>query len=707
MPRVLLQRDAEMAALDSQLGDVRAGGGRLILVEGPAGIGKSSLIAAAARAAEGAGMRVLRAWGGPLEHDAGWGIARQLFAPLRAGAEWESLAVGAAALARRALDGAGAEPALDGEAMHAAAHGLVWLACGLAERGPALLVVDDVHWADAPSLRWLIQLVRQIADLPLGILCAARSGEPPAEPALVAELLAATAEPSVRPAPLGPAAVASMVDERLPGAAPGFARSCHAATAGNPFLIGALLAHLRAERIDPTEQVAARLSSFGPEQVDRAIERQLSRLPAGCDALARAFAVLGRGAPLRHAAELAGLETPVAARLADRLRTAGLLNYRELVHPMVAAALYQGLPASQRALWHGRAAAMLTRERADPEAVALHLLHSEPARDAETVRTLREAAQGAGRRGAPESAAAFLRRALAEPPPERADEADVRCRLGLVLAAQVGPDALGLLDSAVEMAADPRQRARLALASGRALGMAGYFEDAMRMCRLGLAQPAGADPEVLARLAAELVGEVCLRAGGTAEAHEVVRRLPQELPLRPICLVWEALCDGRPAAEPRAWLATPIGPADARIVRADVVIVPVLRAGLGMVESILELVPRARVGHIGLQRDEETAHASRYYARLPPGLAASVVLLADPMLATGGSAVAAVDIIKSAGVRSIRMMSVVAAPEGVAAMTAAHPDVHIYSPALDASLNPKKFIVPGLGDFGDRLYGTI
>ena len=154
-------------------------------------------------------------------------------------------------------------------------------------------------------------------------------------------------------------------------------------------------------------------------------------------------------------------------------------------------------------------------------------------------------------------------------------------------------------------------------------------------------------------------------------------------------------------------VATPVGPADARILRADIVIVPVLRAGLGMVESILELVPRARVGHIGLQRDETTAAASRYYSRLPPGLVASVVLLADPMLATGGSAVAAVDIIKQAGVRNIRMMCVVAAPEGVAAMTAAHPDVHIYSPALDTELNARKFIVPGLGDFGDRLYGTV
>jgi uracil phosphoribosyltransferase len=166
----------------------------------------------------------------------------------------------------------------------------------------------------------------------------------------------------------------------------------------------------------------------------------------------------------------------------------------------------------------------------------------------------------------------------------------------------------------------------------------------------------------------------------------------------------EALRDVPTEAET---ISTPVGPADGRIVRADIVVVPVLRAGLGMLDSILQIVPRARVGHIGLQRDEATAAASRYYARLPSGLAASIVLLVDPMLATGGSAVAAVDIIKAAGVRSIRMLCVVAAPEGVAAMTAAHPDVHIYCPALDTSLNARKFIVPGLGDFGDRLYGTI
>jgi uracil phosphoribosyltransferase len=154
-------------------------------------------------------------------------------------------------------------------------------------------------------------------------------------------------------------------------------------------------------------------------------------------------------------------------------------------------------------------------------------------------------------------------------------------------------------------------------------------------------------------------------------------------------------------------VATPLGPAEARVVRADVAIVPVLRAGLGMVESILELVPRARVGHIGLQRDESTAIASQYYSKLPKGLANSVVLMIDPMLATGGSAVAALDHLSKAGARDIRMICIVAAPEGVELVQEHHPGVRIYVPAIDRRLNEHKYIVPGLGDFGDRLYGTL
>ena len=152
---------------------------------------------------------------------------------------------------------------------------------------------------------------------------------------------------------------------------------------------------------------------------------------------------------------------------------------------------------------------------------------------------------------------------------------------------------------------------------------------------------------------------------------------------------------------------TPLGPSPGRRVGSDIVVVPVLRAGLGMLDAVLELMPGARVGHIGLQRDEMTAVASRYYSKLPARLASSYVLMIDPMLATGGSAVAALDLLKEAGATRIFVVCIVAAPEGIALVDRHHPEVSIYTPAVDEGLNSQKYIVPGLGDFGDRLYGTL
>jgi uracil phosphoribosyltransferase len=152
---------------------------------------------------------------------------------------------------------------------------------------------------------------------------------------------------------------------------------------------------------------------------------------------------------------------------------------------------------------------------------------------------------------------------------------------------------------------------------------------------------------------------------------------------------------------------TPLGPASGRRIGPDVVVVPVLRAGLGMLDAVLDLIPHARVGHIGLQRDELTAVASQYYSKLPARLDTSYVLIIDPMLATGGSAVAALDLLQRASARSVRIVCIVAAPEGVALVERHHPEVHIYTPVVDRGLNAQKFIVPGLGDFGDRLYDTL
>ena len=479
MHEVLLDRDAELDALDRRLTAIGSGSGRVVVVEGAAGIGKSSLLDAVARSAGAHGVTVVRARGGPFEQDAIWGIARQLFDPLRFQPGWSELTAGAAALSRRALDPQAPEPALAGDAVHAAVHGLVWLACNLAERAPALLVVDDVHWADAASLRWLVHLTGRLHELPLGVLCAVRAGEPPGAPELLAELLAAAPEPPVRPRPLGPAAVEALVAERLPTAEALFAHACHAVTAGNPFLLRALLGHMVAEGIAPDEATAKRLSAFGPDQIARNVERQLARLPGGAGALAHALAVLGRDAALRHAARLARLDARHAARAADALRAAGLLHGEDriaLAHPLIAAALYANLAPGERALWHADAARVLSDERADPERVALHLLHTDPHADPGTVAALRAAAISATARGAPESAARFLRRAVAEPPLDPDAAAGVRLELGLARAAHLQPDAPPILREAVELAASPTQRTEIALRGARALGLAGHFD---------------------------------------------------------------------------------------------------------------------------------------------------------------------------------------------------------------------------------------
>jgi uracil phosphoribosyltransferase len=153
-------------------------------------------------------------------------------------------------------------------------------------------------------------------------------------------------------------------------------------------------------------------------------------------------------------------------------------------------------------------------------------------------------------------------------------------------------------------------------------------------------------------------------------------------------------------------IETPLESAGARRLEAPIIIVPVLRAGLGMVEGFLRLLADARVGHLGLQRDEDTLEPTGYFERLPPGMGEAYVFLLDPMLATGGSAVAALDRLKANGARRLRLICLVAAPEGVEAVREVHPDVSIWTAALDRQLDERGYIRPGLGDAGDRVFGT-
>lgn len=168
-------------------------------------------------------------------------------------------------------------------------------------------------------------------------------------------------------------------------------------------------------------------------------------------------------------------------------------------------------------------------------------------------------------------------------------------------------------------------------------------------------------------------------------------------------LCYEALKNVR-TAEVR--VQTPVAEATCRKIDTDIVVIPILRAGVGMLDGILDLLPTARVGFVGLERDEETKKPISYYDKLPPQVKEGTCIIIDPMVATGGSTVAAIDLLKQEGATNIVVICIVTCPEGLAAVDAAHPDVTVYTAAVDDHLNERKYIVPGLGDAGDRLYGT-
>ena len=182
--------------------------------------------------------------------------------------------------------------------------------------------------------------------------------------------------------------------------------------------------------------------------------------------------------------------------------------------------------------------------------------------------------------------------------------------------------------------------------------------------------------------------------------HKKFRELATEITMF-VC--YEAL---KEVKTERVLVQTPLAEAECQRIAEDVVVIPILRAGVGMLEGILELVPTARVGFLGMYRDEETAKPVPYYQRLPHQTSTGLNIIIDPMLATGGSTVAAIDALKAADAGEIVVVCIVTCPEGLDTVEAAHPDVKVYAASIDSRLNERKFIVPGLGDAGDRLFGT-
>ncbi|WP_369133559.1 BTAD domain-containing putative transcriptional regulator [Modestobacter sp. I12A-02662] len=467
-PDDLADRDRELAAVGEALDGLAEGRPGLLLVEGPAGIGKTRLLAEARRLAAERSVRVLTARGSQLEKAFGFGAVRQLFEPeLMAADRREELLSGAAAPARAVFDLAPGEAP---EGSFAALHGLYWLAVELAAAGPLLLSVDDLQWCDSASLRCLAYLVRRLDDVPVLIVGTVRTGEQHDDEELLAELALEPTAVVVRPAPLSAEATTRIVGRRLgEPVSPLFARACHRTTSGNPLLLRQLLRGLEADRVRPDAAHADTVVAVGSRAVSSMVLVRLRRVPPDVPAVARAAAVLGDGAPLPVVAALAGLpEQQTAAALAVLARAEIVKDEQPLafVHPLVRDAVYRDLPAAERGLRHEEAARLLRAAGASDEQVAAHLLLAPPRADEVTTDVLRRAARTAADRGASDSAVTYLRRALTEPPSLRSLPG-VLIELGTVEALVDGAAGTGHLLRAYALVDDPRTRADLAIVIAR------------------------------------------------------------------------------------------------------------------------------------------------------------------------------------------------------------------------------------------------
>ncbi len=440
----LLEREDDLQVLDALLAGARAGHGAVAFVEAPAGQGKTALLRALREAGEAAGMRVLSATGVELQRDFAFGVVRQLFEPLVD----DELLAGAAALAAPIFSVAEADEGA--AASHARLHGLFWLCANLAERHPLVLVVDDAHWADAPSLRFLDVLARRVEDLPVVVAIGTRPDEPGAEQALLDGLLEVPAARILRPAPLSATAVARLAADALGGAPdPAFAAAAAESTGGNALFVRELLRAAAEDGLTGCAGDTDAIRRAAPGTVTRMVVARLRRLSPDAQAVARAIAVLGERATVARVAQISGIPRPDALAGADALAGTGLLEGERLafVHPIVREAVHAGMAGAELRAWHGAAARLLATAAARDDEIAPHLLATEPEGDPWAAGVLLRAGRRALADGAPEVAERLLARALEEPP-EEAALPEVLLALGTAEARTAAPDAVEHLEEA-------------------------------------------------------------------------------------------------------------------------------------------------------------------------------------------------------------------------------------------------------------------
>jgi DNA-binding NarL/FixJ family response regulator len=538
---LLVERDLELSVLEQRLAAAADGDGSVIVIEAAAGKGKSRLLTIAGDMAREAGMRVLGAHGSELERDFPFGVAIQLFEPrwIAAGPEERALLTqGPARWAAELLSGMPVDPVeLPDDQGYSVIHGLFWLASNLIAApggdtppAPLAMLVDDLQWADRPSLRFLAYLADRIADLPLLLVTTIRQGEEAADQRALMAVRDAADDSLLRPDSLSEEGVAAIVLAHLPDAEPSFCEACVRVTGGNPFLLVELIDQVRADGSRPNAATAKRLAEMAPESVLNAVVARLGAMPESSRAVASAVAVLGDGAPLAQVATFTGLDLEAASRAADLLAAVHLFHPGtplSFVHPLTASAVRTSMSPLHRGEAHRRAAAILHDHGASDEAVAAQLLMAPPASDPSAVEVLRSAARKALASGDAESAVRMLRRALGEQPAADAYPG-LLGELGEAELSAGLPQAGERIDAAIGVTDDPDRRGELSLARAKSLYADGRYRDAAETLALSMKETNGGNPA----LADELEAAYTAAASLVPELAEDALRRGERLLLR-------------------------------------------------------------------------------------------------------------------------------------------------------------------------------
>ncbi len=533
-PSDLLERDAELEQIAALLRGALDGSGGSVVIEGAPGIGKTSLLEKAAELAQADGMTLLRARGGVMESEFALGVVLQLLAPSieeLSGDERERVFAGAAGLARALFEEVPDRAAAD-DRLLARFHGLHWLCARLAEERPLVLLVDDAHWADEQSLRFLAYLEARIEEIPACMILTVRTGEAAAAPAALSGLIESERLVVVRPRPLSPRAIGQLVRARLGGQATGqVCDACARATGGNPLLTRQLVAALEERAAEHADLDPGSVAAVGPPSVAAFVAARLRSRSQTVTAVAQALAIFGDDASLAHAAELAKVDRQAAADAVDALIEAELL-YPGLpprfVHPIVQQALQESIPPAKRMRLHLAAARALARDPGGCERAAAHLLAAAPAGpvgERWAFDALTDAARRAENRGSPEQAVRFLRRALEEDAPASLRRS-LLLDLGAAESAARMPEAAGRMEQAGRLSSNPAELAQAALGLSMVRFLAAELPEAVAACE-ELLEAAG-DLHQELRLGLEFQAAASRLVGGLPSAETFGRLLALE-----------------------------------------------------------------------------------------------------------------------------------------------------------------------------------